>query len=76
MLDEFTSYESRKGPRCWYAIAKLRLPQEEMSKLDEALSAQELQTRAIWRWVKLRGLAVSASSIARHRREECGCSNV
>ncbi len=76
MLDEFMRYENRKGPLCWYAVAKLRLSQDEMSDLDKALSAAQLQTRAIWRWLKIRGIAVSASSVARHRREECGCSNV
>jgi len=76
MLDEFTRYEKKKGPLCWYGVAKLRFSQDEMSKLDEALSATELQTRTIWRWLKARGIVVSTSSVGRHRREECGCSNV
>jgi hypothetical protein len=72
-LEEFEQLETRKGPLCWHATISNSLEAKDIAKLNEALQHATLQTRAIWRWLSQRNIAVASTSIARHRRKECGC---
>lgn len=75
-IEEFRELESRKGPQCWHAVHVYKLSIEEIDNLAEALEHPTLQTKSIWRWLNSRGIVIAPTSIARHRRKECGCFNV
>ena len=75
-LEEFHQLEARKGPECWHASIAKKIDAKECASLEEALAHPTLQTKAIWRWMQNRGITIAPTSIARHRRKECGCFNV
>jgi hypothetical protein len=73
-LDEFKKLQSRKGPECWYGAASRTLSAKDLTAFKDAQGSAEIQTRSIQRWLENRGIKVGAHSVARHRRNECGCA--
>ena len=70
-LQEFHSLQLAKGPSCTNTL--LDLTAEDRAALDEALASPAITSKAIERWVGVRGQTWRAFSIARHRRGDCRC---
>jgi hypothetical protein len=61
----------KRGPRC--ALFEPSLVPEDVEKLRAALSAPEVTTMSIWRWLEKKGVAICSETVKRHRRGECYC---
>ena len=71
-IDAMQKLTRRRGPSCWYAIlddAELR------SSIDEAIGRHDIASSVVAIWLKSKGVQVNQHSVARHRRNDCACSN-
>lgn len=70
-LKEFQALQRAKGPSCTNTL--LDLSAEDRAALDEALASPAITSKAIERWVGVRGQTWRSFSINRHRRGDCLC---
>jgi len=74
LLDEALSLGTSKGPTC--EVERFYVHKPELAvQLREALEA-DVQSTAIARALKNRGIDLSAHTIQRHRRRQCRCQDL
>lgn len=73
LLDDFRNEPTRTGTLCRVHQIRELLEAGEVADLDDALRDRTITAAAIERVLGRKGLKITATSITRHRRQECNC---
>lgn len=73
LLDEFRNERSRTGTPCRVAVVRETMNVDDLVAFDDAVHDRTITAAAIERVLARKGIRLTAASITRHRRLECGC---
>ena len=71
LLDEFRNERARAGTPCRVAVVRDTMNADDLVALDDAMKDHTITAAAIERVLARKGIRLTATSITRHRRQEC-----
>lgn len=73
LADEARAANNRRGAVCSVRLLLQRSTPEDQAELLEALADAEIQSTALARVLRARGIEIGADNLQRHRKGDCRC---
>lgn len=73
LREEILDLQPSHGPSCGMTTLLTTLEPKIRTEFLEVLKDQTIRHKTFSRWAEKRGMRISADTVSRHRRGECGC---